>query len=44
VAGFKAKEREDTIRHVKREIVILDELDASSDSSCETNLPDHRIF
>jgi hypothetical protein len=41
---FKAKEREDAVRCVKWDIVILDELDDSSNSSCETGLLGHRIF
>jgi hypothetical protein len=38
MAVFKEKEWEDTVCHVKREIFILDKLDDSSDSSCETSL------
>jgi hypothetical protein len=44
MAAFKEKEREDLFHRVKREIVILDELNASSISSCETDLPGRRIF
>jgi hypothetical protein len=36
MAVFKAKEREDVVHHVKSDIIIIDELDASSDSSCDT--------
>jgi hypothetical protein len=41
---FKAKEREYIIHHVKREIIIFYELDASSDSSFESYLPGSHIF
>jgi hypothetical protein len=44
VVAFKAKEREDVVRRVKREIIILDELDASFDSTCETYLPCSHIY
>jgi hypothetical protein len=44
VAVFKEKEQEGIVRCVKSKIVILDELDDSSDSSCETGLLIHHTF
>jgi hypothetical protein len=44
MAAFKAKEREDVVHRVKREIIILDELDTSSDSTCETYLLGSHIY
>jgi hypothetical protein len=42
--AFKAKERENVVHRMKREIIILDELDNSFDSSCETYIPGSCIF
>jgi hypothetical protein len=44
VVAFKANEQEDIVRHMNREIIILNELDDSSDSNCETGLPGLCIF